>query len=138
MRKQRGFCRRSFFAGWADNAACLRNIKEVFEKTSSVMDPHTSVAQLVAEKYLQETSSDIPVLICSTAHWAKFGGAVYEALTGKKGEDEFAVLEEISRLTKSSLPKQIMQLADKQVRFAEVCEAEVGAVEEVIAKFIKL
>ena len=48
----------------------------MFAETGYLLDPHTAVAWEVAER-LRERD---PVLVVSTAHWAKFGGDVYKAL----------------------------------------------------------
>ena len=43
-----------------------------------MLDPHTAVAYQAAENLRGEN----PVLIASTAHWAKLGDNVYRALHG--------------------------------------------------------
>ena len=59
-----------------DSGTCLSTIKEVLDKHNYLIDPHTAVAYKVAERLHGEN----PVLIASTAHWAKFGENVYRAL----------------------------------------------------------
>lgn len=59
-----------------DSETCLNTIKEVLDKYNYLIDPHTAVAYKVAERLHGEN----PVLIASTAHWAKFGENVYRAL----------------------------------------------------------
>ena len=61
-----------------DSETCLSTIKEVLDKHNYLIDPHTAVAYKVAERLHGEN----PVLIASTAHWAKFGENVYRALHG--------------------------------------------------------
>ena len=50
----------------------------MFEKHDYLMDPHTAVAYQTAQNLRGEN----PVLVASTAHWAKFGDNVYRALHG--------------------------------------------------------
>jgi threonine synthase len=51
-------------------------IKDIFNDTGYIMDPHTSVGLLAAESYLEDTGDDCPVITLSTAHPAKFGDIV--------------------------------------------------------------
>ncbi|MDO8964800.1 MAG: threonine synthase, partial [Coriobacteriia bacterium] len=70
---------RSHFAGdWVSNEESLSVIKRVWEDHGYLLDPHTAVAWEVAERMRAEN----PVLVVSTAHWAKFGADVYKALSG--------------------------------------------------------
>ena len=70
--------REHFSADAVDNEECFGTIKDVFENHGYLLDPHTAVAWRVAER-LRGTN---PVLVASTAHWAKFGASVYRALHG--------------------------------------------------------
>ena len=56
-----------------DSETCLRTIKETFDRYDYLIDPHTAVAMKVANNLRGEN----PVVIASTAHWAKFGDNVY-------------------------------------------------------------
>lgn len=64
-------------AGWCSEEHCLEAIHQVFSKTGYVMDPHTAVAKVVADR-VQNRSC--PLLLCSTAHHGKFAPAVLKAL----------------------------------------------------------
>ena len=70
--------RSDFAADSIDSAACFAAIKEVFEHHNYLLDPHTAVAYQAAQNLRGEN----PVLIASTAHWAKFGESVYRAIHG--------------------------------------------------------
>ena len=102
---ERTFARmRQLFAGDSvDNAECLTAIREVFERHSYLMDPHTAVAYRVAERLRGEN----PVLIASTAHWAKFGDNVYRALHGI--EPGQALPESVAALSGCQLNQLIAQ-----------------------------
>lgn len=68
---------RNLFTGdWVTNDEGLATIKRIFDETGYLMDPHTAVAWEVAERMRGED----PVLVVSTAHWAKFGADVLKAL----------------------------------------------------------
>jgi len=51
-------------------------IKKSFEQTGYVIDPHSAVGLLAAEKYLADTGLDMPFIALATAHPAKFGNVV--------------------------------------------------------------
>ena len=70
--------RENFSADSVDNATCLATIREVLDAHDYLLDPHTAVAYAAAQNLRGEN----PVLIASTAHWAKFGNNVYRALHG--------------------------------------------------------
>src|SRR6218665_1239196 len=44
-----------------------------------LLDPHTAVAMAVAKKF-QSARGQVPLLICATAHYAKFPATVLQAL----------------------------------------------------------
>jgi threonine synthase len=70
---------REHFAGdWVSNDEALDTIRRVWQDHGYLLDPHTAVAWEVAERLRAEN----PVLVVSTAHWAKFGVDVYKSLVG--------------------------------------------------------
>lgn len=64
-------------AGCCSEEDCLAALRRVHAGTGYVLDTHTAVAKVVADR-LQDGSC--PVLLCSTAHYGKFAPAVCEAL----------------------------------------------------------
>jgi len=68
-----------FTAGVGDTSSTLAVIKRYYEQFNYLLDPHTAVGVLVAEKYLKK---DEPTICLATAHPAKFGAAIRDA-TGK-------------------------------------------------------
>ncbi|MDP2401371.1 MAG: threonine synthase, partial [Actinomycetota bacterium] len=64
---------RELFTGdWVSNDDALATVRRVFDETGYLMDPHTAVAWEVAER----TVGEDPILVVSTAHWAKFAADV--------------------------------------------------------------
>lgn len=135
--------REDFAADSVDSDECLKVIKRVFDEYGYVLDPHSAVAYQVAQN-LKGTN---PVLIASTAHWAKFGENVYRALHGiEPGQDlpaEVAALsgcklnELISSETNgSSIPTGLAVLDDKEIRFTTVIEGNVPAIESAVDQFL--
>lgn len=126
-----------------DNEKCLETIKEVLDTYNYLMDPHTAVAYAAA----QELKGDNPVLVASTAHWAKFGTNVYRAINEMKPTDplpsDIAALtgcelnEDIALTTnKHDIPKGLADLDRMPVRFNQVIDGTVDAVEEKMVEFL--
>ncbi|KAM6953386.1 threonine synthase-like 1 [Aplochiton taeniatus] len=64
-------------AGCCSEEDCLAAIQRLHAQTGYLMDTHTAVAKVVADR-LQDRSC--PVVVCSTAHYGKFAPAVLRAL----------------------------------------------------------
>lgn len=125
-----------FRADWVSNTDCLENIQQVFDTTGYLMDPHTSVAQKVATKLTSDATT--PVVICSTAHVAKFAKDVASALGLEKNIDEFVLLEKIASLApKFSIPKTIAGLKQKAIRHKKVLPVNIVAIKKEIRLFLQ-
>ncbi|XP_032091655.1 threonine synthase-like 1 [Thamnophis elegans] len=64
-------------ADWCSEEDCLGAIHSVFNTTGYILDPHTAVAKVVADRLQDKTC---PVIISSTAHYSKFAPAILQAL----------------------------------------------------------
>ena len=135
--------RENFSADSVDNATCLATIREVLDAHDYLLDPHTAVAYAAAQNLRGEN----PVLIASTAHWAKFGNNVYRALHGiePSGELPAAVAAltgcELNKLIaeetgKHHIPAGLANLDTMQVRFTEVIDNDVEAIEGAAEAFL--
>ncbi|MDE0839621.1 MAG: threonine synthase [Kiritimatiellae bacterium] len=69
-----------FVSGSGDTAATLAVIKDTYETHGYLLDPHTAVGVHVAKRFQRD---DVPMICLATAHPAKFGDAIVQAL----GED---------------------------------------------------
>ena len=135
--------RESFSSDSVDSARCLQVIKEVFEAHNYLIDPHTAVAMEVAERLRGPN----PVVVASTAHWAKFGDNVYRALHGLAHTDPLP--EQVRSLTGcqlnalvaqetgcTNIPAGLAALDAAPVRFEGVIERDKDAVESSIFGFV--
>ena len=63
---------------------CATTIKSVFEysRKTRIIDPHTAVAVFAAKQFRRAFPQDahVPLVVASTAHWAKFPEPVLKAL----------------------------------------------------------
>lgn len=135
--------RETFSADSIDNERCLTTIKDVLDSFDYLIDPHTAVAFAVA----QNIRGNNPVLIASTAHWAKFGDNVYRALHGMKpGQD---LPEDVASLTgcqlneliadetgKHDIPAGLSSLDNMDARFSEVIDGDVDSIEAATMVFL--
>ncbi|XP_067417814.1 threonine synthase-like 1 [Emydura macquarii macquarii] len=64
-------------AGWCSEKDCLAAIHSVYSTTGYILDTHTAVAKVVADRLQDRTC---PVIISSTAHYSKFAPAILRAL----------------------------------------------------------
>ena len=133
-----------YAADSVDNEECLRTIREVFEAQGYLMDPHTAVAFKVAENLRED---GVPVVVASTAHWAKFGNNVYRALHELSLADELpgqvATLTgcELNRLIAdetgvSGIPTGLAELDELPIRFTEVIDGTTEAIEQAVGDFL--
>lgn len=127
-----------------DNNTCLETIRTVYEQEHYLMDPHTAVAYQAAAN-LRE--NDVPVLIASTAHWAKFGNNVYRALHGISLDEELP--SSVSTLTGSELntliaketdcstiPPRLAELDELPLRFTDVIDNNLDDIRKTICAFL--
>ena len=124
------------YAGdFVTNDECLRVIGRTFADYGYLSDPHTAVALEVARRL----SGERPVIVASTAHWAKFASNVWRGLHGLGAEDALpgdvaalggiGLARAISRETGKPLPVGIDALDGMPRRFDEVVEATRDGVE---------
>ncbi len=111
-----------FYAGCCDDADTKATIGAVWQQYRYLMDTHTAVAYAVAQQYKAANPGHAPVVILSTASPYKFPAAVLEGLGAAQGEDEFASMAEIERLTGVPTPKNLKTLAERPVRHRDVID----------------
>ena len=111
-----------FFADFCDEEECQQTIFDIFEEYGYVLDPHTSVAVDVYNKYSDKYFDAVPTVILSTASPYKFAPSVLKALTGKTVKDAFKATEMLYELTAEEIPQAIKDLRNKNVRFSEVVD----------------
>ncbi|MCE5191828.1 MAG: threonine synthase [Actinomycetia bacterium] len=135
--------REHFIGDWVTNDESLGVIARIFDETGYLMDPHTAVAWEVAER-LRDAN---PVLVVSTAHWAKFGGDVYKALTGLLYDDplpkDAAALSGVELLRRvrelaggANIPKALAELDVAEQRFTAVVDAGKDGVENALREWL--
>ena len=116
--------RRSFAAGYADDAAGAAEIRVRFERDGYLCDTHTAVAFHVAEA----NRSDAPMVVLSTASPFKFPRDVLAALGETAPESDFAAMAALTAKTGAAAPASLRELDKLPVRFNTVIKpAEIRA-----------
>ena len=127
----------TFDAGCCDEQSVNDTIKTNFDENGYLLDTHTAVAVNVYEDYVKQTGDDIPTVIDSTASPYKFSKSVLTAVTGREQTlDEFAMVEELNKITGADVPASLKALKDKSVRFSNVCDKE--NMSEMVFKLLNL
>ena len=115
----------SFAAGFCDDEATKKTIKEIYEKYDYLCDTHTAVAVNVANAYIEKTGDKTPMVIASTANPYKFSKSVLSAVKDEiKSTDEFSMVDELNELTGVPVPAQLASLKNKTPRFNNVSSKE--------------
>ena len=131
-------------AGSVSDEDSLETIKKVMDEHGYLLDPHTAVAWKVAKR----NKSANPMLVVSTARWAKFGGAVYRALEGIPASAPLPA--EVAQLTGAQLNRKVVELTgvsgtyavppaldtldDVPIRFKDVIDGNTDGVETAVKK----
>jgi threonine synthase len=136
--------RQRYAADWVSSGESLATIKEVYEQHNYLLDPHTAVAWQVA----QRLRGDNPVLVVSTAHWAKFGADVYRGLTGLAdgaplpvsvaGLDGVALDKHIAANYPfaGAVPQNLANLSSQPVRFSQTSNGDAASVEQTVLDWL--
>ena len=133
--------REIYRADSVDNETCLETIKQVHDEHGYLLDPHTAVAWKAGENLRGAN----PLLVVSTAHWAKFGADVYRALNGMAPGEELPAeaasltgcqLDKlIAEKAGSTVPRGLAELDDIPVRFTDVIDGTVEDIERATLDF---
>ncbi|MBE3126696.1 MAG: threonine synthase [Candidatus Atribacteria bacterium] len=116
---------KDFYGGFAPQEESRQCIKEIFEKSKYLIDPHTAVAYAVYKKYITETGDKTKTVIVATASPFKFTKSVMESIdSGYKKFDDFELIEKMSDLAQIPIPPGIRGIDKKPVRHKIVCERE--------------
>ena len=108
---------KQFKAGRVSEAQVAKTIKTVLQKTGYLLDPHSAIGVVVAEKY---EKTNAPMVSLATAHPAKFPLAVEKACG-----------------ISPALPSWLADLMNREERF-DVLDADIKTVEAFIAKHARI
>ena len=113
-----------FEGGFATEEETKETIRRTYEKTGYVMDTHTAVAAYVCARYRKDSGDDKKCLVASTASPYKFIHSVMSAIDEKyEDADEFDLVDELSRISGTEIPKAIEEIRNADIRHTTECDA---------------
>lgn len=115
--------RNDIIGGWVANDEVLQTILQTFQKSHTLIDPHTAVANAMLNRYRQTTHDKTPAVIVSTASPFKFGHTVAKALDCCEKSDHACCLA-ISRVTGLAIPDAIEKVYSLPILFDQACEPD--------------
>ena len=124
--------------GWADESRVFAEIRQVYEETGLVIDPHTAVASAVSRDKIEEVGP--ATIIASTASPFKFAGDVLAAITSETEPDEFRAIERLSAFSGEPAHRAVRGLEHRPVlhdtvlTISQMREAVIGFAERVNAR----
>lgn len=116
---------KDFYGNYATETETAGTIKDLFEKTGYVIDTHTAVAATVYQKYRKDTQDEKITVIASTASPYKFTRSVMNAIDRKYDTmGDFELVDELSRISNTSVPKAIEEIRNAEILHNSVCDAD--------------
>jgi len=124
-----------FIAGYASEEETVAAIKEVYEVSRYLIDPHTAVAFAAWRKYSKADINKTKTVVVSTASPYKFPRDVMKSLDESYATvGEFDLAEKMSILTGHPIPGAVKDLNKKPVLHKTVCakNAMQGELEKIL------
>ena len=128
-------CLSDFEGGFATEEETKETIRTTYEKTGYVMDTHTAVAVYVCAQYRKNSGDHKKCLVASTASPYKFIHSVMSAIDEKYADvDEFELIDELSRISGTTVPKAIEEIRNAEIRHKRECDA--SAMKETVKEIL--
>ncbi len=114
-----------FAGGYATEEETMAAIRDTYQSTGYVMDPHTAVAAHVCRAYRKDSGDQRKQLIASTASPYKFVKSVMTAIDEKYGSmEEFALIDELEKASGTTVPHAIEEIRSAQILHTRECDAD--------------
>lgn len=131
-------------AGYVSNDETLSAIRQVRARYGYLLDPHSAVAWQVAVRHRSER----PMLVVSSAHWAKFSNDVYRAIADIPPADPLprdiaglTALQLCGIISKESggadIPSWLIELENLKERFTVVIDRSASDMKSVLVDWIE-
>lgn len=124
-----------FVGGYCSDADTKAVIGSVYGENGYLMDTHTAVAYKKLGDYRKETGKTVPAVVVSTASPYKFCDSVLAALGQGSEASGTELIEKLSLVTKTSVPKPLAGLDKREKRFDLVVDKQ--DMIKVVADFLK-
>lgn len=114
-----------FVGGFAKEDDVVETVYDVFCDVGYTMDTHTGCAMKVAVDWFEKNKKDQTVMVVvSTASPYKFPQDVLYCVTGNDVKDSFKGIKRLHAATAMAVPKSLITLRDKPVRFNKTVKPE--------------
>lgn len=123
-----------FSAGFCSDEDVAKTIADTKGENGYLIDTHTAVAYTVLKNYRANTGDKSPCVVVSTASPFKFCESVLKALGETEMKPGCEVIQQLSDNTGVAVPRPLLTLKDKQVRFTQVVEKQ--GMDEAVLKMI--
>ena len=123
-----------FSGGFCDDDTTRKVIGELYNEQNYLIDTHTAVAYKVLCDYRAENGDNTPAVVVSTASPYKFCDAVLEAIGETADVPGLELVDKLSAVTGTAVPKPLETLRSKTRRFTE--SVEKTAMKEVVTSFL--
>lgn len=125
-----------FCGYYATEQEGAETIVRVYEDTGYVMDTHTAVAACAFRKYTDDTKDETKTVIASTASPYKFTRSVMESIDRIRygNMTDFELIDELSSISGTEVPKAIEEIRTAAVRHRTVCET--GEMKKTVREFL--
>lgn len=112
-----------FYGGYADEKETAARIRDMYENTGYVLDPHTAVASAVYRQYKTDTKDQTKTVIASTASPFKFTRNVMNAIDTKyNAMSDFELVDELSRIGNIEVPRAIEEIRTAPIVHDSECD----------------
>ncbi|MEG1848571.1 MAG: threonine synthase [Lachnospiraceae bacterium] len=112
-----------FYGNYATEEETQAAIRDLYQQTDYVMDPHTAVAEVVYRKYTEETEDKKTSVILSTASPYKFTRSVMTAIDKQYDAlSDFELVDELEKLSKVKVPDAIESIRTAPILHTHVCD----------------
>lgn len=126
-----------FAADWCSEGECLAAIHSTYNTSGYILDPHTAVAKVVADRMQDKTC---PVIVSSTAHYSKFAPTIMQALKIKEiNQTSSSQVYLLSSYNALPPPHAALLERTKQPEKMEyqVCAADVSVLKSHVEKLVQ-
>jgi threonine synthase len=119
-------CRQVMVAGWATEDEVSMTIRNEYQRSGYLLDPHTAVGMKVYQDYRKKSEDDTFAVLTSTASPFKFAQNVLLALRGEHYQncDSWEALGILRDFTGWEIPDNLKSLREKQAQKAHKCSPE--------------
>lgn len=126
-----------FAGGYASEEETAKVIKDIYDKTGYIIDPHTAVAASVSYTYRKDTNDNAKMLIASTASPYKFTRSVMNAIDNQYDTmGDFELVDELEKLSKVKVPQAIEDIRTAPILHDTVCDKT--EMQTTVEKILKL